>query len=155
MSAVYCGSKRSYLEDTPSPPSSKRFRYHGNDFNAAMKSLYSLVSAEDNKRAQQLAANNKTGDASGDDWVALLVREVTQSTGIDDAKVRVATVLEALEKVWRSRKQIPRGKLFSYIESVAVQQQVEGLIKDNALLKHAVAIQHERHKAFEKTLTNS
>ncbi|KAL0725909.1 hypothetical protein Bca4012_040508 [Brassica carinata] len=67
---------------------------HGNDFNAAMKSLYSLTNPP----------------ASGDDWVALLVREVTQSTGIDDAKVRVATVLEALEKVWRSRKQIPRGE---------------------------------------------
>lgn len=30
-----------------------------------------------------------------------------------------------------------------------MQQQVEDLMKDNTVLKRAVAIQHERHKAFE------
>lgn len=34
-------------------------------------------------------------------------------------------------------------------EKVAVQQQLEALIKDNTVLKRAVAIQHERQKAFE------
>ncbi|KAG2313741.1 hypothetical protein Bca4012_028263 [Brassica carinata] len=34
-------------------------------------------------------------------------------------------------------------------EKVAVQQQVEDLMKDNTVLKREVAIQHERHKAFE------
>jgi len=34
-------------------------------------------------------------------------------------------------------------------EKVAVQQQVETLVKDNTVLKRAVAIQHERQKALE------
>lgn len=34
-------------------------------------------------------------------------------------------------------------------EKVVVQQQLEALIKDNTVLKRAVAIQHERQKLFE------
>ncbi|KAF8117938.1 hypothetical protein N665_0008s0268 [Sinapis alba] len=193
MSAVYCGSKRSYFEETPSPPpSSKRFRCyspsdspswstspsssldqlrtafphleltvlvkaleeHGSDLNAAIKSLYALVSAEE----ERADANKKeTGDAggsftaspaSGDDWVALLVKEVTQSSGPDDAKFRADRVLQALEKTLSARAHEEAVKKFQE-ESVAVQQQVEALIKDNTVLKRAVAIQHERQKALE------
>ncbi|KAJ0256723.1 Ubiquitin system component Cue [Hirschfeldia incana] len=197
MSAVYCGSKRSYFDDTPSPPpSSKRFRCyspsnsptwssssspsssldqlrtafphldltvlvkaleeHGSDLNAAMKSLYAFVSAEEERAAA--AANKEKTDAGGgaftaspasaDDWVSLLVREVTQSTGTDDAKVRAERVLQALEKTLSARAHEEAGKKFQE-ESVAVQQQVEALIKDNTVLKRAVAIQHERQKALE------
>ncbi|KAF2564419.1 hypothetical protein F2Q70_00016588 [Brassica cretica] len=130
MSAVYCGSKRSYFEDIPSskrfrcyspsdspiwssPPSSsldqlrtafphleltvlvKALEEHGNDLCAAMRSLHSEKKAEElaNKESHAVAGGTFTADsdnypASGDDWVALLIREVTQSTGIDDAKVR-------------------------------------------------------------------
>ncbi|KAL0683927.1 hypothetical protein Bca4012_050775 [Brassica carinata] len=161
MSAVYCGSKRSYFEDIPSskrfrcyspsdspiwssPPSSsldqlrtafphleltvlvKALEEHGNDICAAMRSLHS------EKKAEKLA--NK--------------EEVTQSTGIDDAKVRASKVLEALEQALSSRAREEAGKIFQE-EKVAVQQQVEDLMKDNTVLKRAVAIQHERQKAFE------
>lgn len=194
MSAVYCGSKRSYFDDTPSPPpSSKRFRCyspsnspswssspsssidqlrtafphleltvlvkaledHGSDLNAAMKSLYALVSAEEeraaaNKQTDAVAGGGtfNASPASADDWVSLLVREVTQSSGTDDAKVRAERVLEALEKTLSARAHEEAGKKFQE-ESVAVQQQVEVLIKDNTVLKRAVAIQHERQKALE------
>ncbi|KAL1199358.1 hypothetical protein V5N11_015741 [Cardamine amara subsp. amara] len=197
MSAVYCGTKRSYFEDIPSPPSSKRFRCyspsnsptwspppssldqlrsafphleltvlaqaleeHGSDFNAAMKSL---VPAE-NKKVQELAQGGATEEidavsartftasanppTSGDDWIELLVREVGQSNGTDDAKVRAARVLEALEKMLSARALEEAGKKFQE-ETVAGQQQLEALIKDNTVLKRAVAIQHERQKAFE------
>ncbi|EOA33256.1 hypothetical protein CARUB_v10022098mg [Capsella rubella] len=197
MSAVYCGTKRSYFDDIPSPPSSsKRFRCfspsnspiwsspsssldqlrtafphldltvlvkaleeHASDLNAAMKSLHSLVSAEQ-KKAEELTANaiaesdaasytpTDNPPASGDDWVELLVREVTQSTGTDDAKLRASRVLEALEKMLSARATEEAGKKFQE-EKVVVQQQVEALIKDNTVLKRAVAIQHERQKAFE------
>ncbi|KAF2595419.1 hypothetical protein F2Q70_00045789, partial [Brassica cretica] len=82
--------------------------------------------------------------------VALLVREVTQSTGNDDAKVRAATVLEALAKVSVcSTLGINKS---SELNRRRVQQQVEALIKDNAVLKRAVAIQHERHKDTNQQL---
>jgi len=196
MSAVYCGTKRSYFDDNSSPPSSKRFRCfspsnspiwssppsssldqlhsafphieltvlvkaledNGSDFNAAMKSLYSFASSEE-KKAEELAAGGaatQETDAvcggnpptSGDDWVELLVREVLQSSGTDDAKVRAARVLEALEKMLSARAREEAGNKFQE-EKVAVQQQVETLVKDNTVLKRAVAIQHERQKALE------
>ncbi|VVA95949.1 unnamed protein product [Arabis nemorensis] len=200
MSAVYCGSKRSFFEDIPSPPSTKRFRCyspsdspswsspcssldqlrtafphleltvlvkaleeHGSDLNAAMKSLYSLVSAKE-KEAEELPAGGAIKETevvsggtftasenlptSGDDWVELLVREVTQATGTDDAKARASRVLEALEKMLSARAREEAGKKFEE-EKAAVQQQLEALIKDNTVLKRAVAIQHERQKPFE------
>lgn len=89
---------------------------HGSDLNAAMKSLYALVSAEEEKRAQELAANKETdAAASGDDWVALLVREVTQSAGPDDAKFRAERVLEALEKTLSARAHEEAGKKFQEV----------------------------------------
>lgn len=92
---------------------------HGSDLSAAMKSLYALVSsAEEEKRAQDLAAANKetgTFTASGDDWVALLVREVTQSSGQDDAKFRAERVLEALEKTLSARAHEEAGKKFQEV----------------------------------------
>ncbi|KAF3536682.1 hypothetical protein F2Q69_00021232 [Brassica cretica] len=152
MSAVYCGSKRSYFEDIPSskrfrcyspsdspiwssPPSSsldqlrtafphleltvlvKALEEHGNDLCAAMRSLHSEKKAEElaNKESHAVAGGTFTADsdnhpASGDDWVALLIREVTQSTGIDDAKFRAAKVLEALEQTLSSRAREEAGK---------------------------------------------
>ncbi|CAN8233370.1 unnamed protein product [Cochlearia groenlandica] len=191
MSAVYCGTKRSYFEDIPSPPSSKRFRCyspsnsptwsppppsspldqlrssfphldltvlvkaleeHGSDFNAAMKSLHSMLPTKDKVAANEETDTNTgatfTAPASGDEWVELLVREVTQSNGTDDAKVRASRVLEALEKMLSERARQVAGKQFQE-EKVAVQQQVDALIKDNAVLKRAVAIQHERQKSLE------
>ncbi|XP_033131948.1 uncharacterized protein LOC117126867 [Brassica rapa] len=67
----------------------------------------------------------------------------TLSTGTDDAKVCSATVLEALAKVLsaRAREQVANN---AEMNRRRVQQQVEALIKDNAVLKRAVAIQHER-----------
>ena len=90
---------------------------HGSGLNAAMKSLYALVSAEEEKRAQESAADKETGTftASGDDWVALLVREVTQSSGQDDAKFRAERVLESLEKTLRARAHEEAGKKFQEV----------------------------------------
>ncbi|CAL9241401.1 unnamed protein product [Arabidopsis halleri] len=191
MSAVYCGTKRSYFDDIPSPPSSKRFRCfspsnspiwsspspspsldqlrtsfphleltvlvkaleeNGSDLNAAMKSLYSMAAAEEKEAEESSAETDAVSGGnpptSGDDWVELLVREVLQSSGTDDAKVRAARVLEALEKMLSARAREEAAKKFQE-EKVEVQQQVEALVKDNTVLKRGVAIQHERQKAFE------
>ncbi|KAH0876335.1 hypothetical protein HID58_073697 [Brassica napus] len=85
------------------------------------------------------------------------IREVTQSTGNDDAKVRAATVLEALAKVLSAREQVANkfqdcSRKRYRLNHWRVQQQVEALIKDNAVLKRAVAIQHERHKDTNQQL---
>lgn len=86
---------------------------HGSDVNAAMKSLYALVSAEE----ERAAANKETASpASADDWVSLIVREVTQSTGTDDAKLRTGRVLEALEKTLSARAHDEAAKKFQEVK---------------------------------------
>ncbi|CAH8337058.1 unnamed protein product [Eruca vesicaria subsp. sativa] len=96
---------------------------HGSDFNAAMKSLCPLVSAEESRSHDDVLAtaldNLPTSKRSGG------FREGVKCTALDEARQKLQA------------------------ETVAVQQQVESLIKDNALLKRAVAIQHERHNALE------
>lgn len=199
MSAAVCGSKRSFFEDIPSPPSSKRIRYFspsaspnpsssldqlrsafphleikvlvsaleecGSDLDAAMNSLHST----EEKPTEELAAGGEQGGfaykenpvvaggnlaasdnlpRSGDDWVELLVREMTQSSSKDDAKARAARVLEALEKAISAHAHEEAGKTFQE-ENMGLRQQLEALIKDNAVLKRAVAIQHERQKVFD------
>jgi hypothetical protein len=90
-----------------------------------MKSLYSFASSEE-KKAEELAAGGaatQETDAvcggnpptSGDDWVELLVREVLQSSGTDDAKVRAARVLEALEKMLSARAREEAGNKFQEV----------------------------------------
>lgn len=95
---------------------------HGSDLNAAMKSLYVLVSAEEERAAankQNDAAAGAALPASADDWVSLLVREVTQSSGTDDAKVRAERVLEALEKTLSARAHEEAGKKFQEVKPFA------------------------------------
>lgn len=108
----------------------KALEEHGSDLNAAMKSLYSLVFAEE-KKAEELAAGGAYEETeavargtftasdnpptSGDDWVEMLVREVTQSTGTDDAKVRATRVLEALEKMLSARAREEAAKKFQEV----------------------------------------
>lgn len=97
----------------------KALEEHGSDLNAAMKSLYSLE-----KEAEELGANKETLTASdnpptsGDGWVELLVREVSQSSGSDDAKLRASRVLEALEKMLSARAREDAGKKFQEVKAL-------------------------------------
>lgn len=83
------------------------------------------MAAAEEKEAEESSAGgaNQETDAvsggnpptSGDDWVELLVREVLQSSGTDDAKVRAARVLEALEKMLSARAREEAGKKFQEV----------------------------------------
>ncbi|XP_010521539.1 PREDICTED: uncharacterized protein LOC104800441 [Tarenaya hassleriana] len=127
-----------------------------------MKSLHSMEPAEESDiggehgglsseetpvEGGSLAASDNH-PRSGDDWVELLVREMALSSSKDDAKARGARVLEALERAISEHAREEGGKSFQE-ENMVLKQQTEALIKDNAVLKRAVAIQHERQKVFD------
>ncbi|KAH6782037.1 Ubiquitin system component Cue protein [Perilla frutescens var. hirtella] len=83
--------------------------------------------------------------ADGAEWVDLFVREMINATSIDDAKSRAATILESLEKSISSRARVEAAHSF-HKENVMLKEQIEVVLRDNIILKRAVAIQHERQK---------
>ncbi|KAK1285469.1 hypothetical protein QJS10_CPB20g00964 [Acorus calamus] len=78
-------------------------------------------------------------------WVDFLVQEMQKATGLDDARVRVMRFLESFEKsvVAHSTASVEQ-------EMTALKEQLQSLLKDNHILKKAVAIQHERSMEQEE-----
>ncbi|KAL3632027.1 hypothetical protein CASFOL_025011 [Castilleja foliolosa] len=85
----------------------------------------------------------------GAEWVELLVREVLTASNVDDAKARLSRALEALEKSICANATAEAAKSFQE-ESIMLKQQLEALLQENAILKRAVSIQHERQKEFDE-----
>nr|KAJ0205428.1 hypothetical protein LSAT_V11C500275320 [Lactuca sativa] len=94
-----------------------------------------VASLENNNNS---SANNDNIPKSGAEWVELFVTEMTSATSIDDARLRAMRVLETLEKSISER------------ENLVFKEQIEVLLRDNAILKRAVAIQHERQKEYDE-----
>lgn len=85
----------------------------------------------------------------GAEWVELLVREVLSASNVEDAKARLLLALEGLEKSICANATAEAAKSFQQ-ENVMLKQQLELVLQENAILKRAVSIQHERHKEFEE-----
>ncbi|XP_050213825.1 uncharacterized protein LOC126665155 [Mercurialis annua] len=83
----------------------------------------------------------------GAEWVELFVREMTSSSNMDDARARASRALEALEKSICARAGAEAAKSFQQ-ENMMLKEQLQALVQENAILKRAVAIQHERQKEF-------
>ncbi|KAI3771706.1 hypothetical protein L6452_02873 [Arctium lappa] len=83
----------------------------------------------------------------GADWVNLFVREMLSASNMDDARTRASRALELLEKSITERVTAEASGLQQ--ENVMMKEQLQVLIQENALLKRAVTIQHERRKEFE------
>ncbi|GAV88036.1 CUE domain-containing protein [Cephalotus follicularis] len=84
----------------------------------------------------------------GSEWVELFVREMMSASNIDDARVRASRALEVLEKSIHARASAEAAQSFNQ-ENMMLKEQVEALIQENAILKRAVSIQHERQKEYE------
>ncbi|EEF44824.1 uncharacterized protein LOC8282361 [Ricinus communis] len=137
----------------------------GNDLESAIKSLNEqnscFVEEAAPKPVQDALPDEGDATASGNvapptnlpvdgaEWVDLLVREMMSATSVDDAKSRASRVLEALEKSIHMHAADETAQSFEK-ESVMLKEQIEALIRDNTILKRAVAIQHERQKEFEE-----
>ncbi|XP_038896372.1 uncharacterized protein LOC120084606 [Benincasa hispida] len=208
MSAVVCGTKRSFFEELPpSTPIAKRLRcststspirfaapshidhlHHlfpqmdhqllvkaleecGNDLDAAIRNLSDMClgSAVENPVAsaeletnldQGSFTNNGEAAASenssipssvsldGRKWIDLFVVEMMNATTVADAKTRAARALEALENSITAQARVDAAQNF-HKENMQLKEHIEVLVRENTILKRAVAIQHERQKEFE------
>ncbi|XP_062089885.1 uncharacterized protein LOC133796406 isoform X2 [Humulus lupulus] len=139
----------------------------GNDLDAAIQSLRDLcLRSEKNPDSTEIpdapvekAGVNDGGVAvsetlsaqlpvDGAEWVSLFVSEMMNATSPDDARARASRVLEILEKSISARAGAEAAQTFQK-ENMLLKEQLDGLIRENTILKHAVAIQHERQKQYE------
>ncbi|XP_051147701.1 uncharacterized protein LOC127262886 [Andrographis paniculata] len=85
----------------------------------------------------------------GAEWVNLFVNEMMSATTIDDARCRAANFLESLERTISSRASAEAAQNF-HKENLMLKEQIEALLRENSILKRAVAIQHERQKEYDE-----
>ncbi|KAG9450631.1 hypothetical protein H6P81_010596 [Aristolochia fimbriata] len=142
----------------------------GNDLDSAIKSLTELRlgSSEGNLPDGKLDAEIGTNvpltapedvsrvpssegilPSDGSEWVELLVREMMNASDVDDARARASRVLQVLEKSIVACAGAEAAQNFQK-ENVVLKEQVELLLRENSILKRAVAIQHERQKEYDE-----
>lgn len=72
-------------------------------------------------------------------WVDVFVHEMMNASDWNDVRSRATQMLEAFEK------SVITNSVSSYKQEVtSLKEQLQGLLRDNQILKKAVAIQHER-----------
>ncbi|KAI3463422.1 hypothetical protein Pfo_020085 [Paulownia fortunei] len=150
----------------------KALEESGNDLNSAINSLNEFrlgyakcnsgLAAEENPNMEK-GTTLTGGDAvllkepqlqnklpvDGAEWVDLVVKEMMNATSIDDARSRAARVLESLAKSISAQASAQAAEGFQK-ENVMLKEQTEALLRDNTILKRAVAIQHERQKEYDE-----
>ncbi|KAL6603770.1 hypothetical protein ACP70R_044131 [Stipagrostis hirtigluma subsp. patula] len=94
------------------------------------------------------AADNYQTNTNGSEWVELFVREMTNASDMDDARARASRALEALEKSIIQRAGVESAHNLNK-ENMMLKEQLTVVLRENAVLKRAVAIQHERQKEFD------
>eukprot|EP01018_Ginkgo_biloba_P038735 Gb_38390 [translate_table: standard] len=84
----------------------------------------------------------------GSEWIELLVREIRSASDFDEATARASRALEALEKTILIRT----GSVVENLqkEDLILKEEVQSLLRDNNILKRAVAIQHELQQEHEE-----
>ncbi|KVI11682.1 UBA-like protein [Cynara cardunculus var. scolymus] len=107
----------------------------GNESNLQFQTQANGVANGDAVPVEHSALQSQPVD--GADWVNLFVREMLSASNMDDARTRASRALELLEKSITER------------DNVMMKEQLQVVIQENALLKRAVTIQHERRKEFE------
>ncbi|KAL1565032.1 hypothetical protein AAHA92_07302 [Salvia divinorum] len=110
---------------------------------ATMENVASQTGRDSVPLQQPQTQNNLPAD--GAEWVDLFVREMMSATSIDDARLRAASILESLEKSISSRASVEASQS-SHKENLMLKEHIEVLLRDNVILKRAVAIQYERQK---------
>lgn len=98
--------------------------------------------------APEDASTQSNIPVDGAEWVELFVREMMSATSIDDARSRATRVLESLERSISAHVGAEAAECFNK-ENMMLKEQIEVCLKENSILKRAVAIQHERQKEYD------
>jgi len=128
-----------------------------NDLNSAIKNLNEpqLTPSEKTPYPSESTTDLEVGsevhlysEANGSEWVELLVREISSAGSFDDAREQASRALDLLEKTIVGRTAGLVENLQK--EDLLLKEQLHCLVRDNNILKRAVAIQHERQKEHEE-----
>ncbi|KAJ3708093.1 hypothetical protein LUZ61_011798 [Rhynchospora tenuis] len=84
------------------------------------------------------------------EWVELFVREMMNASNIDDARARASRAIEVFEKAVLQRAGVDAVENL-HKENMVLKEQLENVLRENSILKRAVAIQHDRQKEFVNT----
>lgn len=94
------------------------------------------------------ATDNSQTSHHSSEWVELFVKEMMSSSDIDDARARASKALEVFEKSIMDRVGAEAVQNL-HRENVMLKEQLAIILRENAVLKRGVAIQHERQKEFD------
>ncbi|KAL6337033.1 hypothetical protein AAG906_036347 [Vitis piasezkii] len=95
---------------------------------------------------QDLKSMFEFGNAmDGSKWVDLFVHEMMNATDLSDARARAARILEAFEK-----NVVSHSMELKELEHASLKEHLQNLLRDNQILKRAVAIQHDRNLEQEE-----
>jgi len=118
---------------------------------AVQPSVEGIVTSSgvDTATEHQSAADNHQPSNSGPEWVDLFVREMSNASDMDDARARASRALEALTKSIVQGAGAEAAQSL-HQENMVLKEQMTAILSQNAVLKRAVAIQHERQKEFDE-----
>ncbi|KAI4969477.1 hypothetical protein ZWY2020_000391 [Hordeum vulgare] len=118
---------------------------------AVQPSVEGIVASSgvDTATQHQPAADSHQPSNSGPEWVDLFVREMSNASDMDDARARASRALEALTKSILEGAGAEAAQSL-HQENMMLKEQMTAVLSQNAVLKRAVAIQHERQKEFDE-----
>ncbi|XP_076884486.1 uncharacterized protein LOC143533668 [Bidens hawaiensis] len=136
----------------------KALEESGNDLDSAIKSLNELClgyvdrhsGTSDNNVSTENSSVHVNTPRNGAEWVELFVTEMMNATSVDDARSRAMSMLENLEKSITEHSVGEAAKNL-HKENTVLKEQIEALLRENTILKRAVAIQHERQKDSDES----
>ncbi|KAM3240458.1 hypothetical protein ACQJBY_053886 [Aegilops geniculata] len=111
------------------------------------------LSAEGNGQLDAISGNPPVTDNCqtnhhSSEWVELFVREMMSASDINDARARASRALEVIEKSIMERSGAEAVQNL-HKENTMLKEQLAIALRENAVLKRGVAIQHERQKEFD------
>ncbi|KAJ0987753.1 hypothetical protein J5N97_006109 [Dioscorea zingiberensis] len=89
---------------------------------------------------------------NGLSWVDVFVHEMMNALDLNDVRFRAAQMLEAFEKSVITNYTASDKNCMEQQEVISIKEQLQCLLRDNQILKKAVAIQHERSLEQEEKL---
>ncbi|KAI3777764.1 hypothetical protein L1987_47566 [Smallanthus sonchifolius] len=141
----------------------KALEESGNDLDLAIKSLNELCLGYVDGNSGSVSLSNAglsekyntventsvhaNAPRNGAEWVELFVTEMMNATSIDDARSRAMSILESLEKSIKERSGGEAAQSL-HKENMVFKEQFEVVLRENTILKRAIAIQHERQKDY-------
>ncbi|XP_039128758.1 uncharacterized protein LOC120264930 [Dioscorea cayenensis subsp. rotundata] len=121
--------------------------FHSND-----DSIKGVLGAQTSEVKVEAASNNSLlHDRSS--WVEFFVQEMMNTSNWDEVRGRISRVLEAFERSVLEQPTSSEDAIHREQQEIAsLKEQLACLLRDNQILKKAVAIQHERNLENDERL---